>query len=228
MTGTTRRDLVLTAGIVLGLAGAVMVAVPPLLASAEADPAGDASPGWSAAPVVSATPIPEPPPRDPWAGDFSVEHEMEIGEREGPWGTAIDTVRTTFPDDYAYGYITDEGFGISFMAQAPAGALAILDAVGHPYDLHENVGFTELNIQPQLNEVNRLVKAAVGRQSFTAGPNVFTVTVEVELYPDSSDEAEPTVLDADAIERLEDAIRPELYPGFDIEITSVPNATIGW
>jgi hypothetical protein len=228
MAGMTRMRLVITAALVLGVVGVAGAVVPSLLAAAEADPAEAPSPGSSTAPEVSATPIPEPPPRDPWAGDYSVEHEMEIGEREGPWGTAIDAVRTTFPDDYAYGYITDEGFGISFMAEAPPGALAILDAVGHPYDLHENVGFTELNIQPQLERVTALVKDAVGKQSFVAGANVFTVTVEVELYPGSGDGADSTELDAAAIERLEDSIRPELYPGFDIEITSVPGAAVGW
>lgn len=228
MAGMTRIRLMITAAVVLGVVGAAGAAVPSLLASAEADPADVPVPGSSAAPVISATPVPEPPPRDAWAGDYSVEHEMEIGEREGPWGSAVDAVRTTFPDDYAYGYITDEGFGISFMGTAPPEALAILDAAGRPYDLHENVGFTEVNIQPQLERVSAIIKDAVGKQSFMAAANVFTVTVEVELYPGSDAGTDSIELDAAAIKRLEDNIRPELYPGFDIEITSIPGVQVGW
>ena len=214
--------------IILAVGVGAVLAVLPMLTAAEAESSASPTPVPSSTPVISATPIPEPPPRDPWAGDESVEHEMEIGAREGPRGTAIDTVRTMFPDDYAYGYITDEGFGMSFKADAPPEALAILDAVGDPYELHENVGFTELDIEPQIPRVVELVQKAVGDQAFVTGANVSTVTVEVEIYPDSGTKTDHAVLEGAALEQLIDDIRPELYPGFDIRITSVPGAGIGW
>ncbi|PXA71956.1 hypothetical protein CTB96_03310 [Cryobacterium arcticum] len=216
--------------VILAVGVCAALAVPPLLAAAEAEPSSTdaAPPDAPATRVVSATPVPEPV-RAPVDWDsFTVEQEMAISDRQTPQNLAINAVQEAFPDDYAYGYITDEGFGMSFKADAPPEALAILDAVGDPYELHENVGFTELDAQSQLNPAVDLVQAAVGTQGMMASVNVFTVTVEIELYPDSDDNDDPIVLDGGQLEQLADAIRPVLYPGFDVEITQVRGAQIGF
>lgn len=219
--GATRKAVIVTGVITLAIVVGSALAVPPLLAAAE--PAASRSPEVPPTPVISATPVPESR-RTQNFETMTPELEAEIWEKQGPEGTAIDQVRTMFPEDYAYGYITDEGFGMSFKGDAPLEALAILDAVGDPYDLHEHVGFTELEIEPQLTRVVELVEAAVGDQSFVTGTNVFTVTVEVELHPDTDD----TALEGAALDQLIEDIRPELYPGFDIAITSTPGVEIGW
>lgn len=220
-----RKMLIVAGTIVLAAGVGVVLTVPPLLAAAEAEPA--ATPHVAPTPVISATPVPESR-RTLDTEAITPEIEAEIDEREGPRGTAIEQVRTTFPDDYAYGYITDEGFGMSFKGEAPPDALAILDGVGDPYVLHENVGFTELDIQPQITRVVELVKKAVGDQSFSTAVNVFTVTVEVEIYPDSGTKTDHAVLEGAALDQLIEDIRPQLYPGFDVTIASVPGAEIGW
>ncbi|MCU1446314.1 MAG: hypothetical protein JWP54_1972 [Cryobacterium sp.] len=228
--GSGMRKRLIVAGVIILAVGVVaLLAVPPLLAAAETEPAATDAPPPDASPtpVISATPVPESRPA-PITEALTPEQEAEIEARQGPIGTAIEQIRTTFPDDYAYGYIADEGFGMSFKADAPPVALAILDAVGDPYELHENVGFTELDIQPQIRRVTELVQKAVGDQSFITGANVFTVTVEVEIYPDSGTKTDHTVLEGAALQQLIDDIRPELYPGFDVTITSVPGAGIGW
>jgi len=226
----TRKRLIVAGVIVLAVGVCAALAVPPLLAAAEADPAATdaAPPDAPPTPVVSATPVPEPV-RAPVDWDsFTVEQEMAISDRQTPQNLAITAVQEAFPDDYAYGYITDEGFGMSFKADAPPEALAILDAVGDPYELHENVGFTELDAQAQLTPAVDLVQEAVGTQGMMASVNVFTVTVEIELYPDSGDNDDPIVLDGGQLEQLTNAIRPVLYPGFDVEITQVRGAQIGF
>ena len=228
--GSGRRKRLIVAGVIILAVGVgAVLAVPPLLAAAEAEPAANDAPppDTSSTPVISATPVPESR-RAPITEALTPEQEAEIGAREGPIGTAIEQIRTTFPDDYAYGYITDEGFGMSFKGEAPPDALAILDAVGDPYLLHENVGFTELDMEPQLTRVTKLVKKAAVGQSFTAAANVFTVTVEVEIYPDSGTKSDHAVLEGAALDQLMEDIRPELYPGFDVAITSVPGVEIGW
>lgn len=211
-------------------AAAAAVVLPPLLAGAEAGAAtsAPAEPGEPVTPVISATPVPEPS-RAPVDWDaFTEEQEMALGERQAPQSMAITAVQEAFPDDYAYGFITDDGFGMSFKAEAPPEALAILDAVGDPYELHENVGFTELDAQAQLNRVIDVVQEAVGKQSMTSSVNVFTVTVEIELYPDADDSADPVPLDDADLDELTDAIRPVLYPGFDVQITQVRGVQLGW
>ncbi|WP_146215740.1 hypothetical protein [Cryobacterium arcticum] len=226
----TRKRLIVAGVVILAVGVCAALAVPPLLAAAEAEPSSTdaAPPDAPATRVVSATPVPEPV-RAPVDWDsFTVEQEMAISDRQTPQNLAINAVQEAFPDDYAYGYITDEGFGMSFKADAPPEALAILDAVGDPYELHENVGFTELDAQSQLNPAVDLVQAAVGTQGMMASVNVFTVTVEIELYPDSDDNDDPIVLDGGQLEQLADAIRPVLYPGFDVEITQVRGAQIGF
>lgn len=181
-----------------------------------------------AASVPIATPISEPTRAERDWESLTPEEQAAIFEREGPIGTAINEVLTAFPDDYAYGYISDEGFGVGFKFDAPAEALPILDAVGDPYELHENVGFTEADAQSQVARALDLIEEVVGKPSLTAYANVYTVTVEVEFYPDSDGNTDPVALDGAAIERLEESIRPELYPGFDVKITSVPGVSIGF
>ena len=231
VTYTKRKRLFVAGLIVLAVGVSVVLAVPPLLAAAEAEPASSGPSGTPLVPptpVISATPVPEPT-RAPVDWDaFTPEQELAASERETPQVMAINAVQEAFPDDYAYGYITDEGFGMSFKGDAPPDALAILDAVGDPYELHENVGFTELDVQSQISRVMDLVESAVGDQSFMASPNVFTVTVEVEIFPDSGTTTDHAVLEGAALDQLIADIRPELYPGFDITITSVPGADLGW
>ena len=231
VSSTKRKRLFVAGLIVLAVGVSVVLAVPPLLAAAEAVPASSVPSGTPLVPptpVISATPVPEPT-RAPVDWDaFTPEQELAASERETPQVMAINAVQEAFPDDYAYGYITDEGFGMSFKGEAPPDALAILDGVGDPYVLHENVGFTELDIQPQITRIVDLVKKAVGDQSFSTAVNVFTVTVEVEIYPDSGTTTDHTVLEGADLEQLIADIRPELYPGFDITITSVPGADLGW
>jgi len=217
-SGSARKKLVVTGVITLAVAVGAAFAVPPLLAAAEDSPAAAAAP---ATPVISATPIPEPT-RAPVDWDaLTDEQEAAIFEDEGPRGDALALVQEAYPDNFAYGYISDGGFGIGFKFDAPADALATLDAVGDPYDVHENVGFTEADIQPQVNRVSALVKTAVPEgQTFSVSANPFTVTVEVELYPGTADGGDHPALTPTALTALTDAIRPGLYPGFNIKIAT--------
>jgi len=228
MAGTsfTRKRLIVTGAVALALGAGAIVGVPALLASAEAETGAEESPRPAAGP--RATPVPEPTPGEVDWDSLTEEEEMAMADAQTSRNQAITAVQETFPDDYAYGYITDDGFGMSFKGSAPPAALAILDAVGDPYELHENVGFTELDVQAMVPRVAELVGDAVGDQSFSAGANVFTVTVEVEIYPDSGTQNDHTVLEGAALEKLIDDIRPVLYPGFDIRFTSLPGAGIGW
>ena len=229
-SGSARKTLIMTGVITLAVVVGAALAVPPLLAGAEAAPAasGPTEPGKPATPVISATPVPEPT-RAPVDWDtLTEEEEAALFEGQGPQGTALALVQETYPDDFAYGYMLDGGFGIGFKADAPAEALPILDAVGYPCELHENVGFTDLDVQPQLNRAVNLVQKAVGMQGMSASVNVYTLTVEIELYPDSDGTDEPILLDEADLDDLKDTIRPELYPGFDVEITQVRGVQIGF
>lgn len=217
-SGSARKRLIVTGAITLAVAVGAAFAVPPLLAEAEDTRAAAAA---TATPVISATPIPEPT-RAPVDWDaLTEEEEAALFAGQGPRGSAMALVQEAYPDDFAYGYMTDDGFGVGFKFDAPAEALATLDAVGDPYDLHENVGFTETDIQPQVSRVSALVQKAVPEgQTFSVSANPFTVTVEVELYPETADGGEHPALSKAALTALTDAIRPGLYPGFDIEIAT--------
>jgi hypothetical protein len=229
MAARKQRNGSVVAGVVaLAVAGGAAFAVWPLLGAAEAGSVTGSIPP-TAMPTISATPVLEPTCAPVDWDSFTVEQEMAVAERETPQNMAITAVQEAFPDDYAYGYITDDGFGMSFKGGAPPEALAILDAVGDPYELHENVGFSELDLQPQLSRAVDLVQEAVGKQGMSAGANVFTVTVEIELFPDSGDaDTDPVVLDSAALRALEEDIRAVLYPGFDVAITQVRGAQLGF
>jgi hypothetical protein len=225
MVAKQRRTMIVTAVIALAVVGGAAVAVPPLLSAAVTGPdAGSTAPPT---PVISATAVPEPPPRTPLEGELTLEQEMAISEREEPRATALNEILQGYPDDYAYGYITDAGFGVGFKFDAPAEALGVLDAVGDPYELHENVGFTEAEILPQVSEVSDLVHAAVPQVgSFSVSANPYTVTVEVELFTGAGDTDAAKAPEGAELEALLTDLRAVLYPGFDVEIMSQPGEIV--
>lgn len=219
-SGSARKTLIVTGVIIAAVAVGAAFAVPPLLSGAEAAPATSV-PTVPASPVISATPIPEPT-RAPVDWDsLTEEEEAALFDGQGPRGTAMALVQETYPDDFAYGYMTDGGFGVGFKFGAPAEAIAVLDAVGDPYEMHENVGFTDTDIQPQVLRASALVGEAVPTgQTFSVTANPYTVTVEVELAAESADGDDYPELSKTALTALTDAIRPVLYPGFDVKIST--------
>lgn len=219
----TRRIAIVAGVITVVVAVGTAFTVPQLVAAASPGTAAVSTPTAPATPVISATPVPEPGPRTALDGEMTVEQKMAIGEREGPRGTALNQVQEAHPDDFAYGYITDAGFGVGFKFDAPADALAVLDSVGDPYELHENVGFAEPDILPQVSRVSDIVQAAVPQgQTFSVSANPFTVTVEVELFSETADSGEYAAPEGASLQALLTEARAQLYPGFDVEITSRP------
>jgi hypothetical protein len=89
--------------------------------------------------------------------DYSAE-EAEWALYQAPFGTAASAIETDFADDFAFAYFGPErSFTIGFTADAPAGALALLDGTGLPYSTIEAAGFTSAEYESAISAVGNEV-----------------------------------------------------------------------
>jgi hypothetical protein len=124
--------------------------------------------------------------------------EQEWALYQKPWGDAASVIETEFAADYAYCYFGDaRTFTMGFAGDAPAGAIAYLDATGLPYTTVEGVGFSQAEYQAATDDVaNQIIDALeeAGLGS-TAG---FTVGSDPTIYPGA---ISVTILGDDAASR---------------------------
>ena len=89
--------------------------------------------------------------------DYSPE-EQEWALYQKPLGDAASVIETGFADDYAYCYFGESRtFTMGFAGDAPAGAIAVLDATGLPYTTVEGLGFSATEYQAAADAVTNQV-----------------------------------------------------------------------
>ena len=88
--------------------------------------------------------------------------EQEWALHQKPLGDAASVIETGFADDYAYCYFGESRtFTMGFAGDAPAGAIAVLDATGLPYTTVEGLGFSATEYQAAADAVTNQVIAAL-------------------------------------------------------------------
>lgn len=162
----TKTRLLLSASVAL-TAGAVVV-------SAQATPAPSAS--SAQAPVFTAGtgtekvgPSIEEELSHEYAGGLA---ETPLQHSEGEWlqtqaslGDAAAQIEADFPDDFAYDFFGDQGYVIAFRAQPPVEAVDLLEAAGLPFEVVDDVGFTQLDYLDQVDEVSRSLEPLVSKET---------------------------------------------------------------
>lgn len=114
--------------------------------------------------------------------DYSPE-EQEWALYQKPLGDAASVIETEFADDYAYCYFGhSRTFTMGFAGDAPAGAIAVLDATELPYTTVEGLGFSALEYQAAADAVTDQVIDALDEAGLrsTAG---FMVGSDPTLAP---------------------------------------------
>ena len=115
--------------------------------------------------------------------DYSAE-EIEWATYQNPLAQAATLVTTDFPDDYAVAYFgPNRTFTIAFSGDAPAGAIATLDATGLPYSTLEGLGFTEADYEAASNLVSRQVSQALAAADLSPAAS-FSVDSDITVAPD--------------------------------------------
>ncbi|WP_146215808.1 hypothetical protein [Cryobacterium arcticum] len=115
--------------------------------------------------------------------NYSAE-EIEWATYQNPLAEAAALVTTEFPDDYSLAYFgPNRTFTIAFSGDAPAGALATLDATGLPYSTLEGLGFTEADYQAASNNVSRQVSQALDAEELSPAAS-FSVNSDITKAPD--------------------------------------------
>ncbi|POH68026.1 MULTISPECIES: hypothetical protein [Cryobacterium] len=109
--------------------------------------------------------------------------EQEWALYQKPLGDAASVIETEFADDYAYCYFGESHtFTMGFAGDAPAGAIAVLDATGLPYTTIEGLGFSATEYQAAADAVTSQVVDALDEAGLrsTAG---FTVGSDPTTQP---------------------------------------------
>lgn len=134
--------------VILALVGLAMVAVPV---------------GAKAA-ISASAPSPGVPANDGGSGYTDPGPDYQASASAGA------LIATRFADAYAFAFKdVDDTFVIGFRAEAPAGALTILEGAGGTYRVEENVGFLETDLEDQVNAISRLVSEFIPGGSFDVG-----------------------------------------------------------
>jgi len=80
--------------------------------------------------------------------------EQEWALYQKPMGDAASVIETEFADAYAYCYFGESRtFTMGFAGDAPAGAIAVLDATGLPFTTVEGLGFSATEYQAAADAV---------------------------------------------------------------------------
>ncbi|TFC02808.1 hypothetical protein E3O42_07725 [Cryobacterium adonitolivorans] len=88
--------------------------------------------------------------------------EQEWALYQKPLGDAAHVIETDFIDHFAFAYFgPSRSVTIGFAGDAPAGAIAALDATGLPYSTIEGVGFTVVDSQAAVRAVGKKVTDAL-------------------------------------------------------------------
>jgi len=114
--------------------------------------------------------------------DYSPQ-EQEWALYQKPLGDAASVIETEFAGDYAYCYFGESRtFTMGFAGDAPAGAIALLDATGLPYTTVEDLGFSATDYQTAANTVADEVISALDEAGLrsTAG---FMVSSDPTIAP---------------------------------------------
>jgi hypothetical protein len=132
--------------------------------------------------------------------DYSAQ-DTEWALYQAPFGTAASAIETEFADAFAFAYFGPErSFTIGFAADAPAGAIALLDGTGLPYSTFEDVGFTDAELQTAvsvlvddvsdlLDDADVLLDDSGAGAGFSIGADstVSPGLIKVEITGDDSD-----------------------------------------
>ena len=114
--------------------------------------------------------------------DYSPQ-EQEWALYQKPLGDAASVIETEFAGDYAYCYFGESRtFTMGFAGDAPAGAIALLDATALPYTTVEDLGFSATDYQTAANTVADEVISALDEAGLrsTAG---FMVSSDPTIAP---------------------------------------------
>jgi len=99
------------------------------------------------------------------------------------WGPSelITRIATEFPDDYTTGRLLESTFEVSFKAAAPAEALAILATSSTPFEVHENLGYNEKDLNGVTAKIGEILEPLplTGGASWGADPyeQRFSITI---------------------------------------------------
>lgn len=96
----------------------------------------------------------------PAVGAKAIDSRMDSPEitrvQTGPLGDAAGLIEEQFPNDFAYALFDDDNaIHVAFKAEAPADAVAILEATGQPHVVVESVGFNAADYQAAMDSVAR-------------------------------------------------------------------------
>ncbi|TFD87315.1 hypothetical protein E3T61_16015 [Cryobacterium lactosi] len=114
--------------------------------------------------------------------DYSAQ-EQEWALYQKPLGDAASVIETEFAEDYAYCYFGESRtFTMGFTGDAPAGAIAVLDATGLPYTTVEGLGVSATEYQAAADAVMKQVIEALDEAGLrsTAG---FAVASDPMIEP---------------------------------------------
>jgi hypothetical protein len=101
--------------------------------------------GCAAAPAVGAEVI-----------DSRIDSPEITRVQTGPLGDAAGLIEEQFPNDFAYALFDDDNaIHVAFKAEAPAHAVAILEATGQPHVVVESVGFNAADYSAAQDSVVR-------------------------------------------------------------------------
>jgi hypothetical protein len=107
------------------------------------------------------------------------EEETFWTEKQKPLGDAAWLAESKYPDDFAYGYFTDEGlrFVIGFRESAPDEVVTALKATGLPFSVEEGVGYNATEQSAVVDQVSKKL------QEQASDNVVFGVGAAPELGP---------------------------------------------
>ncbi|MEC5184682.1 hypothetical protein RCH12_002152 [Cryobacterium sp. MP_3.1] len=109
--------------------------------------------------------------------------EQEWALYQKPLGDAASVIETEFADDYAYCYFGESRtFTMGFAGDAPAGAIAVLDATGLPFTTVEGLGFSATEYQAATGAVSRQVIEALDEAGLRSTVG-FTVESDPTIQP---------------------------------------------
>jgi len=83
------------------------------------------------------------------------EHDQFWQENQAPLGDATALIEEQFPNEFAYAYFDDlSAMHVAFAGEAPAEAVALLEATGLPHFMIEEVGFNAAEYQEAADSVS--------------------------------------------------------------------------
>ena len=163
---------------------------------------------------------------------ISLEAAIQRYGSQGSFLALHDTIRETFPDEYAWARVGLAGRGsIGFVGQAPAAALWMIEGfVNRQWDasveVHSHVGFNELERQKATSAVHHAVSEAPGVGVGSSGLDSETghLRTILQLHRPACDPAVIDVVRSSATKALIDATRPGILNSIKLDLEVHPSA----